>query len=238
MRHDWHITTSSILRTLRLARRVLASRAMRHAFVGLAVCLVAAACGGKSTAPSSSSSSSSSGSAGADEPCPDVDYCALRCSPTPKDTPLYPPHCTIPSCSCLVGVTARDDWSGTYSLDSAVDAINVVLEQDGTFHWTLDACDAQGGDCGEWRKSQPQTIVLIPTSGKTSFNWPTSSGVGEAQQLIVTSLPSGGISVEHPETGEKPTFTAWTPGRQCAACGGASGVTKSACNTPVERRCR
>lgn len=209
---------------------MLRGAGMRYGILSSIVLVAIAACGGKS-------SSSSSSSSAADD-CPKVDYCALRCSSTPQDTPLYPPHCNIPSCSCLVGVTARDEWAGTYSLDSSVDAVNVVLEDDGTFHWTLDACDAQGGDCGEWRKSQPHVIVLLPAAGKKSFDWPSGEGVGEETRLLVTSLPGGGISVEHHEDGEKPTFRAWTPGHLCATCGGASGVTKSACTTPIERRCR
>lgn len=213
---------------------------MRLRALGVTVTCVLAfatvtACGGRAATPAGAATSD--GGVTREEPCPNVDYCALRCSPNADQTPLYPPHCTIPVCSCLVGVQARNDWSGTYTLERSVDAINVTLEPDGTFHWTLEACDARTGDCGEWRKSQPHVIVLLPAAGRTSFTWPSDSGGDSRAQLLVTSPDGRALAVEHPQNGEKPLVDRWTPGRTCATCS-SSGITKSACNAPVERRCR
>ncbi len=168
-------------------------------------------------------------------------YCKLRCTPG-ADASLYPAQCPLPSCPCLVGITPRNDWAGTYHLPDQADASNLVLDADGTFRWTIEGCDLGGGDCGTWKRSQPHTIVLQPSPGKASFQWSSGGGISPTTALNVSSnAGSADLVIEVPQKGEKPTVARWKPGRVCAVCGGGAGPTgQKACTdaVPVPAQCK
>jgi hypothetical protein len=200
-----------------------------------AVALAVPACGG-SAASNAGGERSGAVAAGS---CPEIDYCALRCSG--QETPLYPAECTIPACACLPGTTPRDDWAGTYHVAGAADAVNLVLEADGTFRWTLDGCDFGDGDCGVWKKSQPHTIVLLSSAAtaNATFAWNMGVGVSETTRLDVSTDASGDLIVSLPQEGAKPTAQRWVKGRVCAICEGGDGPSgQQACTEPVAARCR
>lgn len=194
------------------------------ALVGLSI----AACGGNVANAETGAASS-----GAAVECPVVDYCGLRCSG--QATPLYPPSCNIPACSC-VPVAPHDDWVGTYHRPDESNAVNLVLEGDGTFRWTIDGCDVTSGDCGQWRKSQPHTIVLL--SSKPTFLWSERGGTSEVSKLDVVGEPNGDLVIMMPSPGAKPTAQRWKRGRVCAACERGNAASHETCNAPVPARCR
>lgn len=211
--------------------------------------LLLAACGGGVESTSSSSSGTtpggggSSGSSGAAAPGVDcsatADFCNVRCTPG-ANAPLYPAQCPLPSCPCLVGITPRNEWAGTYYLPDQADASNLVLDADGTFHWTIEGCDFGGGDCGTWKRSQPHTIVLQPSPGKPTFQWASGGGVGQVASVNVASnAGSTDLVIDVPQKGEKPTVARWKQGRVCAVCGGGTGPTgQKQCTDPVPSQCR
>lgn len=201
-------------------------------FLG-AVGVLAASCGGNIEHGTNANPNTNANSAQPSD-CPNVDYCGLRCSG--KETPLYPAHCDVPKCGC-VPVASHDDWAGTYYLPDHVDAANLVIDADGSFHWTMDGCDYVGGDCGRWMKSQPQSIVLLP-AGTDSFFWSSGSSVVKQQtQLDVVGEPNGDLVVSIASPGFKAEAQRWKKGRLCVACTGDS-ITQRQCTDPVEARCR
>jgi hypothetical protein len=203
--------------------------------------LVLSACGGGVESTSSSSSGTTPGGANAAgvDCSATADYCKVRCTPG-TDAPLYPAQCPLPSCPCLVGITPRADWAGTYYLPDQADASNLVLEPDGTFHWTIEGCDFGGGDCGTWKRSQPHTIVLQPSPGKTTFQWGSGGGVSATTSVnIASNAGSTDLVVDVPQQGAKPLAARWKLGRICAVCGGGTGPTgQKACTDPVPAQCK
>ncbi len=203
----------------------------------IAAMLIVVACGGGvESGPGTGTPNGNGPTAGGVDCSATAGYCDLRCSG--KDTPLYPAQCALPACPCLVGTTPRAEWAGTYFVPDKVDATNLVLEADGTFRWTIDGCDFGGGDCGVWKRSQPHTIVLLPSPGKTKFNWNGGVGVSAVTEMNVVGDPSGDLVMQISSPGEKPLAQRWKQGRVCAVCGGGLGPTgQKQCTEPVNPRC-
>jgi hypothetical protein len=204
----------------------------------VAAALIVVACGGGvESGPATGAPSGTGMPAGGADCSGTATYCDLRCAG--KDTPLFPAPCALPACPCLAGITPRAEWTGTYFMPDKVHATNLVLEADGTFHWTSDGCELDGGDCGVWKRSQPHTIVLLPATGKTEFGWNGGVGTSPVTQMNVVGDPSGDLVMEIRSPGEKPLAQRWKQGRVCAVCGGATGPTgQKPCTEPVARRCR
>lgn len=198
----------------------------------IAASLIVVACGGGvESAPGSGAPAGGVDCSGTSS------YCDRRCSG--QDTPLFSAQCPLPACPCLVGTTPRVEWAGTYFVPDKVDATNLVLEADGTFRWTIDGCDFSGGDCGIWKRSQPHTIVLLPSPGKAQFAWDGREGAGAVTQMNVVGDANGDLVMPISVPGAKPLAQRWKQGRVCVVCGGGTGPTgQKQCTEAVERRCR
>jgi hypothetical protein len=123
---------------------------------------------------------------------------------------------------------------GTYNLQ-AVDAINLVIEPDGTFRWHIHGCDFFGGDCGTWSASAGG-LVLEPRAG-AKLQWVDDVGVSAVQgTLVLQPGPGRGTIVTGTVAGNSLRQT-WNPGRVCATCREGSPVALHPCDEPVPR-CR
>ena len=103
---------------------------------------------------------------------------------------------------------------GTYHLDGVIDAYNVQLHEDGSYHGSSFGCDFWDSGRGRWER-EGLTLRFLPESEEESADvwWPWFGG----EKQIVATLHSGGFVVEEPGGDEQQI---WTPGGVCAECGG------------------
>lgn len=117
---------------------------------------------------------------------------------------------------------------GVYHAENEVDALNVQLNADGTFHATFCGCDYDGAAGGRWRRDDDR-IVLLPPAGTETFFW---IGVGRVRELRGRLTPQAIL------VGEGLDAKRWAPGRVCSICGGSLGPTgQRSCPEPLPREC-
>jgi hypothetical protein len=117
---------------------------------------------------------------------------------------------------------------GVYHAENQVDALNVQLNPDGTFHATFCGCDYDGAAAGRWRRDG-DGIVLLPPPGAETFFW---IGVGRVGEL------RGRLTPQTILVGEGGAAEPWAPGRVCPVCGGSLGPTgQRSCPEPLPKEC-
>lgn len=121
-----------------------------------------------------------------------------------------------------------------YHLEGKVDAVNLALEPDGTFHWTIDGCDFFGGDCGDWT-AEGSGAILRPRTGTGFFTW-VHDGSFAAKAVLVKLRPGPAgdqVTASGVQLDDQPFKQTWTLGRICPACGGLGPTALYPCNDPL-----
>ena len=121
-----------------------------------------------------------------------------------------------------------------YHLDGMVDAVNLALLADGTFHWTIDGCDFFGGDCGVW-VPEGSGAILTPNAGVAAFNW-VNGGTFAARAVRVTLRPGPAgdqVTASGLQLDGQPFKQTWNEGRICAMCGGLGPTGLQPCSDPL-----
>jgi len=122
-------------------------------------------------------------------------------------------------------------YSGVFHHD-AVDAVNLRINDDGTFKWTIYGCDFGASVEGVWTRSGDRIVLRsadgaqLDWSNAGSFRFPVDyvEVVAVDGQLDVTGKTNlGGVAFEQ----------TWPSGGVCVACGGQLGPTgQCACADP------
>lgn len=144
------------------------------------------------------------------------------------------------ACSCSTEAPPGPDLLGVYHLPSeegatVVDAVNLQLDEDGTFAWTVEGCDYCSGDRGVWKEAG-QALVLSPRSG-TSLRWFHGVTFKFAVKEVRVEAGEGpgairvtGISEEMQEA----FVQDWPAGRMCPNCDSGLGPDGFAlCDDPL-----
>jgi hypothetical protein len=142
----------------------------------------------------------------------------------------------VQACKGTASPLAR--FAGTYHLDRD-DATNLELRADGTFRWSLEACDLHAGDCGTWA-AVGSGFELRPGNGK-SFSWVVgSSFANETSLLKIEPGSTPDRVIISGRAGQTDARQEWKRGRICPVCGsqlplGPSGTR--ACTDPIPWNC-
>jgi hypothetical protein len=121
-----------------------------------------------------------------------------------------------------------------YHLEGKIDAVNLALEPDGTFHWTINGCDFFGGDCGVW-VAEGSGAILTPHSSLPSFDW-VNDGTFAAKVVRVTLRPGPAgdqVTASGVQTDGQPFKQTWKQGRVCPECGGLGPTALYPCSDPL-----
>jgi len=132
-------------------------------------------------------------------------------------------------------VDAEPRLAGLYHL-RMVDAVNLSLEPDGTFHWAIDGCDFFGGDCGTMLDEGMDTM-LVPNHGSSTFTWVHGGSFAtQVVEVILRAGPAAGQATAQGVKTDGSTFTQiWTTGMVCAKCGGMGPISLYPCPGPLPR---
>jgi hypothetical protein len=58
---------------------------------------------------------------------------------------------------------------GAYHEAGEGDALNLVIDADGTWRWTINGCDFKGSACGTWAKNGDRLELSAPDAGKNAW---------------------------------------------------------------------
>jgi len=124
--------------------------------------------------------------------------------------------------------------------DSALDAINVSLDPDGTFRFLFDECDARATACGVWT-SQKDGFVLSsdPKLDTNTFQFFDGTKLVRATSVAISLISDKGTVKITGATADGSTFetSVWNEGQVCAQCGREGPSAVVACTTPLPVTC-
>ena len=124
---------------------------------------------------------------------------------------------------------------GTFHLDQ-VDATNLDVRADGTYQWSIEGCDFGGGQCGTWKVSDENTVVL--ESGSADVEWSYAGSFRQVVQTLKVKKNGDDVTVLGVTKDGESFEQSWKKGRSCALCGGSLGPTgQEACTAPLPKIC-
>jgi hypothetical protein len=126
-------------------------------------------------------------------------------------------------------------FAGMYHLDQD-DATNLELRADGTFRWSLEACDLHAGDCGTWA-AVGGGLELRPGNAR-SFSWVVGSSFANETLLLEIEPESTSDSlIISGRAGRNDVRQVWKRGRVCSVCGDQQPTGTRACTDPLAWTC-
>lgn len=128
--------------------------------------------------------------------------------------------------------------AGTYHLSGKVDAVNLVLEEDGRAWWSIDGCDFSGGDCARARTTSAG--LVIESAGSEPLQWDFGgSFAARPDSVVVEDASDPATLVIRVTRGREMESQRWVRGAICPKCAGEGPESLHACRAPrITPACR